>query len=151
MKALELVVRGQPVPQGALTRSPSGGLYNSGGKRLTAWRTAIAGVANDHLAGASPLEGPVRVDVTFVMPRPDAHYLPANSRRSVRILRADAPVWFAQTPDIDKLVRACLDALSTIAFRDDGQVADLRARMVYETPELRVGAAIRVSTLPVTA
>ena len=151
MKALELVVRGIPVPQGALARNPQGALYHRDAKRLDAWRGAIAGAANDQLAGAAPIDGPVRLDVTFVLPRPASHYLPANRSRSIRILRADAPVFVAVPGDLDKLVRACFDALSQVAFRDDALVADLRARKVYETESLRVGARVRISSLAVTA
>jgi crossover junction endodeoxyribonuclease RusA len=34
-------------------------------------------------------------------------------------------------PDLDKLVRAVLDGLTAIAYRDDGQVVRLTAAKVY--------------------
>jgi Holliday junction resolvase RusA-like endonuclease len=38
-------------------------------------------------------------------------------------------------PDLDKLVRAILDSLTGVVWRDDAQVVDIVARKVYaETP-----------------
>lgn len=156
MRALEFVVRGTPVPQGDLSASSIGKgkvrLYHSNAKELRPWRDAIAGAANDALNGAEPLEGPVQLDVLFTIARPATHFLPANSRRARRELRLDAPMWHAETPDVDKLARACLDALSGVAYVDDKQVAALSARSRWQSDTFpNAGAAIRVTSLPVTA
>ena len=34
-------------------------------------------------------------------------------------------------PDLDKLIRAALDALTAIAYRDDAQVTEIRAAKCY--------------------
>lgn len=148
MTSIEFVVRGIPVPQGALARNPKGlGLHAANGKTLRPWRDAIAAAARDVIAGADPLDGPISVDVCFVIARPAAHYLPITKSRPVRELRLDAPAWVAIPPDVDKLARSCLDALTGVAYRDDGQVASLRARTRYEGEILRPGCVVRVSSL----
>ena len=39
-------------------------------------------------------------------------------------------------PDVDKLVRALLDALTGIAYHDDGQVVALAVRKIYATRDV---------------
>jgi Holliday junction resolvase RusA-like endonuclease len=79
--ALELDVRGRPVPQGALARSPSGGLYHRSAKELEAWRSRIADTAQQAMGASGPLEGPVAVELTFRLERPAKHFLPAIAFR----------------------------------------------------------------------
>jgi crossover junction endodeoxyribonuclease RusA len=38
-------------------------------------------------------------------------------------------------PDLDKLVRSCLDSLTGVAFKDDGQVISVTASKHYGSPE----------------
>lgn len=38
-------------------------------------------------------------------------------------------------PDVDKLIRSCLDSLTGVAFHDDGQVVEVCARKQYGIPE----------------
>jgi Holliday junction resolvase RusA-like endonuclease len=140
-------VRGVPVPQGALVRSPHGGLYHRDAKRLDAWRGAIAVEAADAVGDNRPMEGPVAVAIEFVLPRPQSHYLPANGRRSRPLLRADAPEFVSGPPDVDKLCRALLDALTAVVIRDDGQVASVSARKVYETDDRHTGCRVSVRPL----
>jgi Holliday junction resolvase RusA-like endonuclease len=43
-------------------------------------------------------------------------------------------------PDLDKLIRAVLDAMTAIAYLDDGQVTEINAVKVYGgAPFLEVG------------
>ncbi len=149
-RQLGFAVRGVPVPQGALVRSPHGGLYHRDAKRLDAWRGAIASAAAEAIGDAPPLDGPVAVTVDFVLPRPKGHYLPANGRRSAPVLRPDAAVFVAGAPDLDKLCRSLLDALTGVVIRDDGQVAELRARKSYETADRHVGCVVRIRALAET-
>jgi crossover junction endodeoxyribonuclease RusA len=150
MTEIAFVVRGRPVPQGGLTRSPSGGLYHSGGPRLRRWRAAISLAATEARGFEPVITGPVIVVGRFVLARPANHYLPVNGRRAVRELRLDAPKYPAGTPDVDKLARALLDALTGVVIKDDAQVASLMAVKLYETDELAEGVRVRVSSLEET-
>ena len=83
----------------------------SGG--LKRWKTAIAEHAR--MERCEPIDGPVTMRIDFFFPRP-------------------AKPKYAQPTykqDLDKLVRAVLDALPGIAYHDDGQVCDLRATKHY--------------------
>lgn len=93
----------------------NGRVVHQKGKELTAWRNAINEACRDVM---DPLEGPVKVGITFMMPAPKS-----TSRRLPHV-----------RPDIDKLARAALDGLTGAAFDDDGQVCDLRVKKVYGTP-----------------
>jgi crossover junction endodeoxyribonuclease RusA len=144
---IEFAVRGLPQAQGSARAFVAGGraiiATNANRPRtpLGAWRTAIATEARDAIAEAPLLEGPLTVRVAFVMPRPRSHYLPANSRRPLPVLRLDAPSWDTRKPDVDKLQRALFDALTNVVWRDDAQVTEVRALKLFEASELYPWAA----------
>lgn len=133
-------VDGIPRPQGrksAITRHGRTVVVESGRKLLAPWRDAVTRYAAQ--ACSTPLEGPVRVELEFRMPRPKAHY---RTIVGELVLRDDAPRHHAHRPDADKLARAVLDALTGPAFGDDGQVAELVVSKVYDE---RAGVRIVVS------
>lgn len=128
-----LWVPGVPAPQGSKRHVGRGVLIESS-KRLPAWRQTVEHYARQwagtHFGAWEPMVGPVSVEVVFHLPRPKRY---ARELPCVR-------------PDIDKLVRAALDALTNARiFGDDGQVCDLSARKVYAIDEPGVG--IRVEAL----
>ena len=57
----------------------------------------------------------MEIQMVFIMPKPKT------------VKRAYPTV----APDLDKLVRAVLDALTGICYLDDSQVTDIRASKVY--------------------
>ena len=105
-------VDGVPVPQGSM-RVYNGNIVHSQGAALATWRSAVAIAAKQ--AGCVPLPGSVRLDLLFGMPKP-------------RTVKRTFP---SVAPDLDKLIRAVLDALTAIAYLDDGQVIDINASKVY--------------------
>lgn len=105
-------VDGQPIPQGSM-KVINGHIIHTQGSALAAWRSAIALAARQ--AGALPAEGALELDMTFTMQKP----------RTVTRSHPTVP------PDLDKLVRAVLDGLTAIAYRDDSQVTAFTARKVY--------------------
>jgi len=73
--------------------------------------------------GAPPHTGPVHIRITAWMPRPAAHWLPANSRRTFPALRPGAPQQCCISPDLDKICRLVGDALQAAGIlRDDRQI-----------------------------
>lgn len=125
-------VEGVPRPQGrksAITRHGRTVVVESGRALLRPWREAIAGAASR--ACPEPLAGPVRVELVFAMPRPLAHFVAGDRARP---LRDAAPTHHSTRPDLDKLTRAVLDALSGTAIADDGLVAHLEALKVFGDP-----------------
>jgi Holliday junction resolvase RusA-like endonuclease len=72
-------------------------------------------------------DAPVAVGLRFYIPRPKSKKKAAYPDTK---------------PDIDKLARAALDALSTVIFRDDAQVVALQARKVYADAGARLDITI---------
>jgi Holliday junction resolvase RusA-like endonuclease len=138
---IAFAVRGLPVPQGALVRSPSGGLYHRGRQALGDWRHAIGTDCRRAMSGLPAFGGPIRVYVTFFLPRPKGHF-----RADGETLRPTSPAFPAGRPDVDKLARACLDALTAVAFDDDAQVVELVAVKEY-AGNVPVGAVIEITEL----
>ncbi len=140
----ELVIRirvlGIPAPQGSKSYmgvSDAGRpRFRESSKRVKPWRSDVRDAALDVIGKRSrgprseivnwtPLDGPVDVTLAFRLPRPKGHMLPANSRRPEPILHPAAPPKPIGKPDLDKLTRAVLDALTGIVWRDDSQVVRL--------------------------
>lgn len=145
-------VRGLPIAQGSAKAFIRGNraIIATGASKgpLGAWRHAVADRASLAFGETTPvMEGPVTVTIAFYLPRPGAHFHPANSRRPERVLRDDAPSWHTGKPDSDKLARSVLDAITAVVVRDDSQVAALHVRKLYEQTDHPVGASIAVEQL----
>jgi crossover junction endodeoxyribonuclease RusA len=80
-----------------------------------AFKAAVALAAAEAYAGP-PLEGPLRVTLICVFPRPKA--MRWKNRPQVR-------VWCEKKPDCDNLAKSVLDALNGRCFVDDSQVTSL--------------------------
>lgn len=133
-------VPGVVVAQGSKRHLGNGVMVESS-KRLPSWRHDVrqAAVA----AFAEPLHGPVDVEIVAIFDRPKGHH---GTGRNADTLRKTAPRDHIIKPDVDKLCRAILDALTDIAWHDDAQVIDLRILKRYaingengrETPGARI-------------
>lgn len=140
-----VTVHGTPAPKGNLRcrGGSSHTLYEAGGKGLDVWRklVTLAG-RNIRTAAGGTLNGPVGVDVTFVLARPKLHW---RTGRNAGQLKDWAPSAHTSKPDIDKLERTILDALTDAnVWVDDAQVADLNCRKRYVEFGERPGASIAV-------
>jgi crossover junction endodeoxyribonuclease RusA len=115
-------VHGLPIPQGSTRAWVVNGkpIITSSAKGLTTWRRLVADVAQD-FAPKEPWEGPVGIELHFGIPKPKS--APKRKR-----------VWPDKRPDLDKLTRAVLDALTYVVFADDSQVIDIRASKDYGAP-----------------
>jgi Holliday junction resolvase RusA-like endonuclease len=79
----------------------------------------------------------VVVELAFYFARPKAHY---GRGRNAKQLLPSAPKDMATMPDVDKLCRCALDALTGVVIVDDSQVVELSASKLYGEPErLEVG------------
>ena len=95
-----------------------------------AWATAVGWAAR--AAVRAPVEGPVMVKVLLRIATTDPKRDGAHHAIHGRI-------------DIDKLLRCTLDALTGIAFHDDGQIAQVIAAKRWTTGE--PGAEITIEGL----
>lgn len=154
MKPLSVHVRGLPVPQGsmrAFVNPNTGRAIVTAGRdaKVREWRVAVTAALGDANFGQDVHLGAVRLAVQFNLPRPASHYLPANRSRAQRVLRSDAPVNVATTPDLDKLIRAIGDAATAAGvWRDDAQVVRIVAEKRYSSEGDGPGAFILIEPWP---
>jgi Holliday junction resolvase RusA-like endonuclease len=163
MSALVFTVYGLPAPQGS-KRHVGNGVMVESSKRVKPWREDVRQAALDamppgavttmvdgqpvSLPCVASFNGPVFLDVTFVLPRPKSHN---RTGRNAHLLRNGAPLLPAGKPDLDKLLRAVMDALTSAwTWRDDAQVVQITTRKVYPSDGTlaQPGAVIRVVAAP---
>ena len=113
---IRVFVAGKPAVQGS-KRYVGRGIMLDADKRLPAWRTSIrAAIIDEAGYPVRSLDGPVAIDLEFILVRPES----APKRRTPSAVKK---------PDIDKLVRAVLDAVTLSgAWRDDSQVVQMTAK-----------------------
>ena len=128
---------GAPVPQGSKRFLGNGRMVEASQARLRPWRLTVTTAAEQANPAREPVTGPVAVRLWFTFPRPKAHY---GRRDGQPYLRGDAPSHHVARPDIDKVTRAVLDALTDAAWwADDSQVAVLEVAKRYgDTREVGV-------------
>lgn len=128
MSTRTVFVPGAPAPQGS-KRHVGRGILIESSKNVGPWRERVALAAHSNAAGL--LDPPVSVRLDFIMPRP-------KSAPKTKTLAA------VKRPDIDKLARAILDALTDVWLRDDSHVVELcatkRLALVDEQPGVTITA-----------
>jgi len=124
-ESVSFTVAGVARPQGSMRAFVRGDkvVITSATKGLDEWRDAIAWEAR--AVTSQMLVGPLRLAATFTLPRPKSDFLADGSVRPSARLRHD------KRPDLDKLTRALMDALTGVAYADDSQVAAIDVAKVY--------------------
>lgn len=103
-------------------RRPNGGLVVStvdDNPKSKNWMAIVSHETALAFRGALPMVGPVGLRMTFIMPRPKAHFRSVNKQP---VLRDDAPKYHTTKPDRLKLARGTEDAMTSIAYLDDSQI-----------------------------
>src|SRR5262245_36927558 len=107
-------------------------------RNARSWSQLVAEGANRAI-GALPVDdrallfaSAIRLSVAFYLPRPKKY-----QKRGLGVAHLTAP-------DIDKLVRAILDALTQVAWGDDSQVVELLTTKAYADVDSPPHADIRV-------
>jgi len=152
---VRIVVFGRPITQGSKTRT-RWAMRDANSETLKPWRDNVRSAAIDALElGHRFGTDPVIVSVIFTFPRPNSH---KGTGRNAGVVKRGAPPFPSSHSigDVDKLARACLDAIvDADVIRDDSQVVQLNAAKVWlgtETALDRPGAVIYVlPALPVEA
>lgn len=96
------------------------------------WALAVAAEAALAHRNRELIRGPVAVTLLFYFKRPKGHY---GTGRNADRIRESAPWHMTTTPDLDKLARCAIDALSGTVIGDDAQIMELRANKRYGDPE----------------
>lgn len=155
---ISFTVYGKPEPQGSVkafvpTYKNGEPMRRAGGSiivnltstnpRVKAWRKEAQREAMLEVIGqgVGQTSEPVRVEATFYLQRPKHH---CGTGRNANTVKASAPAYPLGRPDVDKLARALLDALTGTVLADDSQVVEVQARKVYCGPqdEPRVDVAV---------
>lgn len=131
-RTVEWFVPGKPAPQGS-KRHVGRGILIESSKEVGSWRERVALAAHQMMrqSGFPVFDGPVAVCLDFVLPRPKSapkRTTPPASKR----------------PDLDKLARACLDAITETVITDDARVTSLSARKRLAEIGETAGVTIRV-------
>ena len=141
---IQLWVPGVPQPKGS-TRS-----FVVNGKAITTstvrglkdWEQSIRYVvAVNKLV---PIHGPVKISLTFLLPRPASRHSKPHSKDPWK--RDPVP---DTKPDLDKLIRGCLDPLGGgIVIDDDSRVLEIQATKRYVDSDGQPGVLLVVEEIP---
>lgn len=112
-------------------------------RSVASWQQLVAEAAS-HALQERPLEqrnlmyttNGVRVSIAFYLPRPKKYH-----KRGVFVPHCTKP-------DVDRLTRAVLDALTQVAFHDDRQVTELLAGKYYTDVDGAARVDVRVEPAP---
>lgn len=142
------LVYGTPRPQGsmkALVSRSTGRAFMKYSDTTIEWRRLVTAAVIEQCPG-DPFVGPVRLVMTFDLPRPKAHY---RTGKRAGELKVSAPVHPSTSPDTDKLARAIGDAITDAGcvWLDDAQVVELLARKRYADGGHVPGVEVKVVEL----
>lgn len=149
---ISLDVVGKPAPKGSmraiLVRGhavliPGGSSVNQ--RELIAWARAVRDRATEAIGSDNvPMYVDIALEVglVFRVERPRGHF--GTGKNASRLL-ASAPAHPSVKPDIDKLARATLDALTGVLFDDDARIAVLTVVKQWGSPS---GVTITLRPVP---
>ncbi len=141
---LIFTVYGTPAPAGSKR-----GFYNKKAGRVIItddsvrsrpWKALVSDAAIEAMKGREMFVGPIFLGLEFYVKRPKGHF---GTGRNEYKLKQSSPKHPTTRPDLLKLSRGIEDALSTIVYRDDSQIAREILDKFYGEPE-RVEVRVRV-------
>ncbi len=133
-ESVTIVVCGRPVPKGR----PRIGSVNGRAMAFTPAATRkyeahARMAAQQAMAGRAPIEGPLEVEVTALLPIPSSW----SGKRSAKARQSE--IVPTKRPDLDNFIKAAMDACNGIVFKDDSQAVVVKADKRYGlTPGLVV-------------
>ena len=135
---INFFVPGVPKPQGSkrafVNPKTNRAVIVEDNSKTRDWRGDVKIFAREAYLGA-PMEKAVHVQVQFIMPRPKSTPKTRPTPRATK------------KPDVDKLLRTILDALTGTVWRDDSQVVYLLGTKRIAEIDEQPGARIRVEEL----
>lgn len=140
MDSVSFHVTGVPMQKGSIVRMPTGGYIPAGTTasrmKMSQWNMEIRHAAMEAMGERQPSRDCVRFMCEFQLPYPKS------------TIRKYQLGWYPhiKKPDVDKLLRAMLDALTGVVWADDSQVAYATINKVYAWND-RPGAHVVVDFL----
>lgn len=121
---MEFTAEGTPRAQGSKTQgmTKDGRPYmrESNARLLTPWRKAVRAAAKQAMGGSEPRTGPVVCVISFYLLRPKSHPVLSQTWPTAK-----------NVGDVDKMLRAVLDAMTGVVFVDDSQVVQETSRKLW--------------------
>lgn len=96
-------------------------------KEMKAWRAECSKLIKEVFEAEELTEAPLKIDATFYIKPPKYIY----SKKKLREKLEAEEIFCGKKPDIDNYLKALLDSMTGIVFKDDGQVVECRARKLY--------------------
>lgn len=135
---ITLEVLGTPAPKGSARAFYKAGMKRAvvvkdNSERQRGWEAAVRFEAQRTAPGDAPafVDKPLAVRIEFRLARPGGHW--GKGKRAGRLVPS-APSAPRGKPDIDKLARATLDALTGAIFDDDARIVELLVVKLWATP-----------------
>lgn len=135
---IRFCVYGRPQPRGSKRGFVRGGrvVMTDMNPHSGEWMNLVRDQAVQAMGDLPLMEGPLKLGVTFYMPRPKGHY---GSGRNANVIKPSAPMFPHVAPDTTKLLRAVEDALTGTVYRDDAQIVIQMALKRYgERPRAEI-------------
>jgi Holliday junction resolvase RusA-like endonuclease len=126
MNETKIIVSGKPIAKKRPRFVRKGNFVSTYNDQLTEEGRFILDVKQQY--NLPLIDGPISINLTFVMPRPKAHF---GTGRNAGGLKTSAPKYHTKKPDIDNLVKFVFDCLNGIVWVDDAQIITLFARKIY--------------------
>ena len=121
---IEIVVPQTPVGKGrARFVKATGRTYTP--QKTVAFEGLVALAGQEAMAGAAPLDGPLKVVVSAYFP------VPASKPKKWQAAALDGRIRPTKKPDGDNVLKAIADALNLIVWIDDAQIVDATVRKFY--------------------
>ena len=120
-----IIVQGKPVPKGSASAFYNKAIgramvVQSNANKQKPWVSAIVDKAKQEWGQRPPTRGRVSISkMEFSFFRPKSHF---GSGKNSNVVKSSSPSCHLSKPDIDKLIRCDLDALTGIIWVDDSQV-----------------------------
>lgn len=130
---MELVIYGEPIPQGRPRFTKTGHTYDP--ERSRNYKQLVRFWVTQHIKkidGWKPFENPLCVDLTFFVG------IPSSWAKEKRIRAINGQIRPSSRPDIDNLVKSVLDSCNGLLWVDDCIITDLSARKRYTGELARV-------------
>ena len=96
-------------------------------KDMKEYKQAIERMTKEQLECDKLVDMPLSVSIKFYIEPPQ--YISKVKKNALELKQETMRVF--RKPDIDNYVKAILDAMNDIVFKDDGQIAVLQAEKVY--------------------
>ena len=96
-------------------------------KEMKVWRAECSKLISEAFETEKLIEAPLLIDVSFYIQPPK--YI--SSKKKFKEKLEAEEIFCGKKPDIDNYLKALLDSMTGIVFKDDGQVVECRARKLY--------------------